>query len=92
MDHQHLGVVLLEPHGAAGQIATCVTCQGYLKMHTTLQALPAYAVALQDLATIALDVAALDRGFTRPERPGYALACRLDASSARRRTILGWHI
>jgi FdhE protein len=92
MDHQHLRVLLLEPHGAAGQIDTCATCQGYLKTHTTLQALPAYAVALQDLATIALDVAALDRGYTRPERPGYALACRLVASPARRRTIFGWHV
>jgi FdhE protein len=92
MDHKCLGVLLPEPHDAAGQIDTCATCKGYLKTHPTLQALPAYAVALQDLATIALDVAALDRGYTRPERPGYALACRLVASPARRRTILGWHV
>jgi FdhE protein len=84
--------LLLEPHGAAGQIATCATCQGYLKTHTTLQALPAYTVALQDLATVALDVAALDRGYTRPERPGYALACRLVTLSARRRTMFAWHV
>jgi len=92
MDHQRLGVLLPESHGATGQIDTCATCQGYLKTHTTLQALPAYAVALQDLATITLDVAALDRGYVRPERPGYALACRLVASHARRRTVFGWHV
>jgi FdhE protein len=91
MDHQRLGVLLPEQNGPTGQIDTCTTCQGYLKTHTTLQALPAYAVALQDLATIALDVAALDRGYARPERPGYALACRLVTSSARRRTIFGWY-
>jgi len=92
MDHKRLGVLLPEPHSTTGQIDTCATCQGYLKTHTTLQALPAYAVALQDLATIALDVAALDRGYARPERPGYALACRLVASPARQRTIFGWHV
>jgi FdhE protein len=92
MDHERLGVLLPEQHGVIGQVDTCATCQGYLKTHTTLQALPAYAVALQDLATIALDVAALDRGYTRPERPGYALACRLVASPSRRRTVFGWHV
>ena len=92
MDHKRLSVLLPEQHGTTGQIDTCATCKGYLKTHTTLQALPAYAVALQDLATIALDVAALDRGYTRPERPGYALACRLVASPARPRTIFGWHV
>ena len=91
MDHQRLGVLLPEQHGMTGQIDTCATCKGYLKTHTTLQALPAYAVALQDLATIALDVAALDRGYTRPERPGYALACRLVALPAHRRSMFGWH-
>jgi FdhE protein len=92
MDHKRLGVLLPDPHDAPGQIDTCMTCKGYLKAYTTFQALPAYAVALQDLATIALDVAALDRGYTRPERPGYALACRLVASPVHRRTILGWHV
>jgi hypothetical protein len=69
MDHQRLGVLLPEEHGATGQIDTCATCNGYLTTHTTLPALPAYAVALHDLATIALDMAALDRGYTRRERP-----------------------
>jgi len=44
------------------------------------------------LPTIVLDVAALDRGYTRPERPGYVLACRLVASTPRRRTVFGWHV
>jgi formate dehydrogenase maturation protein FdhE len=92
MDHERLSVLLPEQHGALGQIDTCTTCQGYLKTHATLQALPAYAVVLQDLATIALDVAALDCGYTRPEHPGYALACRLVASPARRRIVFGWHV
>ena len=91
MNYRRLGVLLPEQHGTIGQIETCATCQGYLKTHTTLQVLPAYAVALQDLATIALDVSALDHGYTRPERPGYALACRLIASPARQRTMFGWH-
>ena len=77
-------------HDTTGQIDTCATCKGYLKAHFTLQTLPAYAVALEDLTTVALDMAALDRGYTRPERPGYALASRLVASPARWRPTFRW--
>jgi FdhE protein len=91
-DHQRLGVLRLEQPGTTYQIDVCATCNGYLKTHTTLQALPAYAVALEDLATIEFDLAALARGYTRPAPLRYALASHLVASPARRRTLLGWHV
>jgi hypothetical protein len=34
-------------------------------------------VLLDDLTTVHLDVVALERGYQRPERPGYALEARL---------------
>jgi FdhE protein len=90
-DHQRLSVLRLEQPSTT-YLDVCATCKGYLKTHTVLQALPAYAVALEDLATIALDLVALERGYARPEQPRYALASRLVASPARPRTILGWHV
>jgi len=36
---------------------------------------------LDDVATVALDVAALDRGYHRPERPGFALEVKIVARS-----------
>jgi FdhE protein len=89
-DHRRLGVLLPEANGEARKVETCATCKGYLKMQATLQALPTYAVALVDLATVALDMVALDRGFTRPTPPGYALASRLTAQPLRRRMVFGW--
>jgi FdhE protein len=68
-NHQRLGVLTPEANGEARKVETCATCKGYLKIQATIQALPAYAVALEDLATVALDVVALDRDFTRPSPP-----------------------
>jgi FdhE protein len=89
-DHRRLGVLMLEATGPAGTIETCATCKGYLKTRTTLQALPVYAVALEELTMIALDLVALDRGFTRPAPPGYVLECHLTAQPWRLRTVFGW--
>jgi FdhE protein len=79
-----------EVEGEARKVETCATCKGYLKTLATLQALPAYAVALEDLATVALDVVALERGFTRPTSPGYALTSRLTAQPRRLRPMISW--
>jgi FdhE protein len=79
-----------EANSEAQKAETCATCRHYLKTQATLQALPAYAVALVDLATVALDMAALDRGFTRPAPPGYALGSCLIPQPGRLRTVFGW--
>jgi FdhE protein len=89
-DHQRLGALMPEANGEARKVETCATCKGYLKTQATLQALPAYAVALEDLATVALDMVALDRGFTRPAPPGYALASCLTTQPGRLRAVFGW--
>ena len=44
-----------------------------MKAEPTVRELPWWGVLLDDVATVALDVAALDRGYHRPERPGFEL-------------------
>jgi FdhE protein len=53
-----------------------------LKAVATLGALWPDAVALEDLATVDLDLAALDRGYARPDRAAVTLAARLVAAPA----------
>jgi hypothetical protein len=38
---------------------------------------------IDDVETVALDVAALDRGYHRPERPGFDLQIRIIAHRGR---------
>ena len=71
--HQRLGSLVPDAGGETRKVATCRSCNGYLKTLTTLQASPGYAVALDDVSTIELDIAALERGYARPQRAGYAL-------------------
>src|SRR5439155_730380 len=59
------------------KIEICHTCKGYVKAVTTVRPLAPWAVLLDDLTTVPLDVAALERGYRRPERPGYPLECRI---------------
>ncbi len=86
-DHQCLGSLVTEDSGATCIVNTCLTCKGSIKTLTILQATPAYAVVLADLATVEWDVAALQRGYTRPTRPNYPLKVRLVAPSSRIRTV-----
>jgi len=60
-------------------IDTCGACRGYLKTVTTLGPTPADELGLLDLATVELDVAALEQGYRRPAGPGVALGARVQA-------------
>lgn len=88
-DPQRLGF-LLEGSDETRKVETCATCKGYLKTLTTLQGSPGYAVVLNDLATVDLDIVALERGYTRPARPGYPVRVRLVEPPSRLRTFLRW--
>ena len=76
-DHRPLGYLAPEEGETTRKVELCYTCEGYLKAEPTVSALPWWGVLLDDAATVALDVAALDRGYHRPERPGFALEVRL---------------
>lgn len=73
IDHQRLGFLLNDGGDQHIRLETCSTCRGYLKSLTTLGALPFTTLVTKDSATIAYDLAARDRGFSRPSRPGWQL-------------------
>lgn len=75
--HDKLGYLGPENGDENWKIETCKTCQGYVKAVATVHPTPAWGVLLDDLATVHLDCAALERGYRRPERPGYQVEIRL---------------
>jgi FdhE protein len=75
--HDNLGYLTPEAGEQTRKIEVCHTCKGYLKGVTTVRPLAPWAILLDDLTTVPLDVAALERGYQRPEPAGYALECRI---------------
>jgi FdhE protein len=78
--HQARAALVSEEHGEARKVETCVACRGYLKSISTLRAWPGDEVVLADLATIELDLVALERDFTRPEPRRLEPGMRIEAS------------
>jgi FdhE protein len=78
-DHEQL--LTLVPQGGAptSAIDACAKCRGYLKVLTRLQGCAPGSVYLEDLANVALDIAALDAGYIRPQGAGYPLAVTVHA-------------
>ena len=69
----------------ANAIEACTQCGGYLKTFMRLQGCSPGAVYIDDLASVELDLAALDAGYRRPHGAGYPLAVTVHAQPARRR-------
>ena len=78
-NHERLGYLTPAEGEPSRRAEVCHRCKGYLKALATVRALPAWGILLEDLTTVALDVAALDRGFRRPECPGYCPEVRITA-------------
>jgi FdhE protein len=91
-DHQRLGTLVPEEGGQTRKVSVCVTCKGYLKVLTTLQGSPGKALVRDDLGSIDLDIAALERGYRRPQQPGYACKTHLLAPPSRLGTFFGWRV
>jgi FdhE protein len=81
-DHTSLGALVAEAGGQTRSIDTCQRCLGYVKTLTVLQATPPAELGLRDLETMDLDLAAVQRGYTRPSRPACALGARVVARAA----------
>jgi FdhE protein len=64
-NHDDLATLSPEKPGAAGSIDACKRCRGYVKVFTRLQGCPPAQVMLEDLASVDLDVAALEQGYMR---------------------------
>jgi FdhE protein len=65
--HEARAALVSEQDGEARKVETCSACRGYLKSVATLRAWAGDEVALIDLATVDLDLVALEREFERPE-------------------------
>ncbi len=80
-DHEHLGSLVSQGPGQRTPeqqtVDVCERCRHYVKAVTTLAPMRPEDVVLQDLATLVLDVVALERGYRRPaakERPVEVIA------------------
>ena len=73
-NHEELVSLVPEKSGSNSVIDACRRCLGYVKSFTKLQGSPPVKVLLDDLASVQLDVAALEQGYKRPHGAGYALA------------------
>lgn len=88
-DHNELVELVPEQGSSNAVIDACQRCLGYVKTFTKLQGCPPDAVMLEDLASVHLDVAALERGFIRPSSAGYPLGTTVTDERGRRR-FFGW--
>ena len=77
IQHDNLAYLTPEEGEQTRRVEVCQTCKGYLKGVTTVRPSAAWSILIDDLMTVHLDVAALERGYRRPERPGYALEARI---------------
>jgi FdhE protein len=88
-DHDELVSLVPENGGSNAVIEACRRCLGYVKTLTRLQGCPADTVMIEDLASVDLDVAAIEHGYTRPSGAGHALEVTVTDIGARRR-FLAW--
>jgi FdhE protein len=72
-DHEELVSLVPEKSGANAVIEACKRCHGYVKTFSTLQGSAPIKVMVDDLASVDLDIAALELGYRRPAGAGYAL-------------------
>jgi len=75
--HRTLGYLAADKTREAMQATTCDRCHGYLKGVSSLIAMDAGELLLKDLSTLELDAAAAERGYGRPEAPGFRLDVRV---------------
>jgi FdhE protein len=83
-DHKELLSLVPENSGSNSTIDGCARCRGYVKTFTTLQGSPPDRVILDDLASVELDVAAVEHGYKRPQGAGYFLNVTVAQKSALR--------
>jgi FdhE protein len=89
-DHDHLTTLVSDQAGAAGIVEACRRCSRYAKAFTRLQGCAPAEVMLDDLASVDLDVAAIQHGYTRPQGAGCAVDVDVRASASARR-VFTWN-
>ena len=71
-DYHTLGTLTIEGESRF-QIATCERCKGYLKVENAFEPAPPDLLVLDDVASVHLDVAAIERGYHRPTGSGFTI-------------------
>jgi len=89
-DHEELVSLVPEKSGSNAAIDACKRCHGYVKTFTTLQGSPPANVMVDDLASVDLDIAALEQGYRRPEGAGYSLDIKIAPKPGFSERILSW--
>ena len=89
-DHEQLVSLVPETSGSTSVVDACKRCRGYVKSFTTLQGSPPAKVMVDDLASVALDLAALEQGYKRPEGPGYSFRVTVMEKSGLSDWIFPW--
>jgi FdhE protein len=64
--HKSLGYLAVEGDGEKYRVQTCESCGHYIKVVVTFDPILPDLLPVEDLATLHLDFAACERGFTRP--------------------------
>jgi len=89
-DHEELVSLVPEKGGSNVAIDACKRCFGYVKAFTTLQGSAPANVMVDDLASVDLDIAALEQGYRRPEGAGYSLDIEIISKPGFGERILSW--
>ncbi|HEX8969621.1 MAG TPA: formate dehydrogenase accessory protein FdhE [Chloroflexota bacterium] len=71
-DYRSLGSLTIEGE-LRFRVAVCERCKGYLKVCNAFDPAPAELLALDDAASLHLDVAAIERGYQRPSEAGFSI-------------------
>jgi FdhE protein len=67
VDHESLTSLVPEKGGESRRIDACNRCHGYLKNLAQLGPIRPELLPLEDLASVELDLAAIERGYQRPQ-------------------------
>jgi FdhE protein len=78
-DHRQLGYLAPRGDRDSRRAEHCDSCHGYLKSLTVLGPIRPDELAAEDLTTLELDLAALERGYGRPDAPGFPLELHVTA-------------
>jgi FdhE protein len=84
-DHDNFVALVPENGGSNVVIDGCRHCLGYVKTLTRLQGCAPDTVMVEDLASVELDVAALQHGYQRPSGAGHPLEITVTDTGATRR-------
>jgi len=87
---EHEQLVSLVAEGSSRSVEACRRCGGYVKSFTILQAPDALGVLVEDLASVDLDIAAIEQGYRRREGPGYALTPLIGERKSSRSSFFSW--